>query len=213
MHSLRWTSALALACVVLTAANVDAGPPVRLGLGFFPPSHYGYPLDNESTGYYGGARYREFYGYGRGYGWADYPGPVPGPMYRAESSGITPPKWLRPNSPPPPVPMHVAAPLESNGRVAYLLVHVPPDAEVWLEGVLTKQTGATRLFVSPALAAGGQYAYTVRSRWRQDGREVEQTQEVAVQPGERLTVRFPTGPELETLPTPRALPPPLKEER
>src|SRR5947207_9196893 len=44
-----------------------------------PPSYYGYPLDDPHPGYFGGARYREYYAYGRGYGWANYPGRVPCP--------------------------------------------------------------------------------------------------------------------------------------
>ncbi len=98
-----------------------------------------------------------------------------------------------------------------SSAVAYLTVKVPADAEVWLEGARTKQSGPTRLFVSPPLRPGNQYAYAVRARWQEEGREVEQTQEVAVQPGDRLTVTFPTGPDLEPLPPPRRLPPQLEQ--
>src|SRR5262249_61454712 len=41
------------------------------GLGFFAPSYYGYPLDDTTAGYYGGGRYREYYSYGRRFGWAN----------------------------------------------------------------------------------------------------------------------------------------------
>src|SRR5436853_6606865 len=37
----------------------------------FSPGYYGYDLDDRHPGYYGGGRYREYYSYGRTYG---YPG-------------------------------------------------------------------------------------------------------------------------------------------
>ena len=179
------------------------------GLGFFPPSYYGYPLDDTTAGYYGGGRYREYYSYGRGYGWANYPGPVPGPIYRFDSPALQPPKRLPPTAPPP-EPSQLASLPKAN--VAYLSVEVPADAEVWLEDTRTQQTGPVRQFVSPPLAPGGRYAYAVRARWTEEGREVEQTQEVIVQPGERARVHFPTGPELEPLPAPRKLAPEISGE-
>src|SRR4051794_11135935 len=42
-----------------------------------PPSYYGYPLNDTAPTYFGGINYREYYSYGRGYGLADFPGPVP----------------------------------------------------------------------------------------------------------------------------------------
>jgi uncharacterized protein (TIGR03000 family) len=201
----------------LAASPAEAGGPVfRNGgfpLGFFAPSYYGYPLDDMAAGYYGGGRYREYYSYGRGYGWANYPGPVPGPVYRHEYSSVLPPQRLRPTAPPPAPPIHPHLTSSPGGNVAYLAVQVPADAEVWLEGTKTRQSGASRLFVSPPLQAGGHYAYSVRARWTEDGRETEQTQEVVIRPGERASVRFPTGPDLEALPTPRKLAPEVSGER
>src|SRR5437763_6784079 len=61
----------------LTPYPYAPGPGYRL-----PPSAYGYPLDDYAGGYYGGGRYREYYGYGRGVGFADFPGPIPAPLDR-----------------------------------------------------------------------------------------------------------------------------------
>jgi uncharacterized protein (TIGR03000 family) len=202
---------LLLAAVAFLAAAVPAhagGPIFRggsgWGLGFFGPSAYGYNLWETNPGYYGGGSYREYYSYGRGYGLANFPGPLPGPMYRPDTSGILPPKRLPPAYPPPEPASTLAT---SSGRAAYLVVETPLQADVWLEGVKSKQTGTTRLFVSPPLTPG-QYAYEVRARWTEDGREVEQKQEVTVQPGDRRTVRFPTeaGPLLEDAPPPKRFP-------
>jgi hypothetical protein len=36
-----------------------------------------------------------------------------------------------------------------------------------------------------------QYVYGIRARWREDGREVSQTTDVAVSAGETVNVKFP----------------------
>lgn len=177
------------------------------GLGFYAPSAYGYNLWETNPGYYGGGSYREYYNYGRGYGLANFPGPLPGPMYRPDPYALQPPKRLPPSAPPPPPREHLSVPVAvASKSVVYLTVETPADADVWLEGVKSKQSGAARLFVSPPLVQGGKYAYEVRARWKEEGREVEQTQEVAVQAGEKLTVRFPTGPQLDEAPVPKPFP-------
>jgi uncharacterized protein (TIGR03000 family) len=197
-------SALAL---LLAGRPTQAGGPVfgngGFALEFFAPSYYGYYLDDPNPGYYGGGRYREYYSYGRGYGLANYPGPVPGPMYRSVPSSVLPPKWLPPTYPPPSPPEHSVAVPSTSGAVAYLLVQTPADAEVWLEGVKTQQSGPARLFATPPLTPNARYAYAVRVRWSEDGRPMEQTQEVILQAGDRLSLQFPTGPKLDLLPTPK----------
>src|SRR5262245_29678872 len=108
MKRCLFLAAMTAFALLLAAVPVRAGGPFfrggSFGLGFFPPSYYGYNLDDTNPGYYGGSRYREYYSYGRGYGLANYPGPVPGPMYRYEYSSILPPKRLPPLYPPPPPP-------------------------------------------------------------------------------------------------------------
>jgi uncharacterized protein (TIGR03000 family) len=76
---------------------------------------------------------------------------------------------------------------------AVVQVTVPVDAEVWVEGDKTGLTGPHREFVSPPLVTGKSYLYTVRARWTEAGRSVEQIQVVAVQAGNRAEVRFPAG--------------------
>jgi uncharacterized protein (TIGR03000 family) len=104
----------------------------------------------------------------------------------------------------------VAAPdlaLRPVDPVAYLRVHVPAEAEVWLEGKKCQQTGPVREFVSPPLAPDSRYAYEVRARWTEpDGTPVEQTQTVEVQAGRYARVAFPLPPESERLPPPKPLP-------
>jgi uncharacterized protein (TIGR03000 family) len=71
-------------------------------------------------------------------------------------------------------------------------VRVPPAADVWFGSVRTKQTGAARLFESPELTPGKQYAYEVRARWREGGNEVERTRRIIVSAGARAVVDFTT---------------------
>lgn len=197
-----------MAALLLAAVPGWAGGPIfrggSFGLGFYAPSHYGYNLDDLHPGYFGGSRYREYYSYGRGYGLANYPGPLPGPVY-SPHYGLLPPHRLPPVHSPPAPPEYPLPTAPPSSAVAYLTVETPPGADVWLEGVKSRQPGPTRRYVSPPLTPGARYAYAIRARWTEDGREMEQTQEVTFQAGDRLTVRFPIGPDLELLPTPQRL--------
>src|SRR5947209_10549670 len=76
----------ALAALLGLAAPSPAwelgGPLYQRGLSnAYPASYYGYNLDDNSAGYYGGIRYQQYYAYGRGYGLANFPGPLPNPLW------------------------------------------------------------------------------------------------------------------------------------
>jgi uncharacterized protein (TIGR03000 family) len=76
-------------------------------------------------------------------------------------------------------------------QVAYVHVRVsPPHAEISFEGSKTAQIGSSRLYVSPPLVQGENYAYTIRVSWKENGSEVTQTRKVAVRAGDRLSVVF-----------------------
>src|SRR5262249_46726715 len=75
---------------------------------------------------------------------------------------------------------------------AHVTVKVPADARVWFDGVAMKSTGPVRQYDSPALKPGARYHYQVRARWKENGHEVAQTQEVRVRAGARVQVDFPT---------------------
>lgn len=201
--------AVALAIGLLgLAANATAGEwfPNRgstsFGSGGYAPSYYGYNLDETSAGYYGGGRYREYYNYGRGYGIANYPGPLPGPGLPPDYRGPHPGGLYYYE----PAPV-VSSPLLQGDRVAHIIVELPAaDAEVWIEGQPTKQAGTSRSYVSPVLNKNEQYEYKIRARWKEDGKDVEQTQRVAVHAGENITVGFPTGGKKEAAGAPALFP-------
>jgi uncharacterized protein (TIGR03000 family) len=169
-----------------------------------PPSYYGHPLDDPHPGYFGGARYREYYAYGRGYGWADYPGRVPCPYLFNPYPGSL--KFNRPLHPQPAGPeVSPDDPALQPSDVARLEVRVPAQAEVLLDGSKTKQTGTTRTFVSSPMAPGQEYSYEVRARWTQGGREVEEARNVTLRAGSQVTVEFPAPARPATLPAPNPL--------
>jgi uncharacterized protein (TIGR03000 family) len=76
---------------------------------------------------------------------------------------------------------------------AYITARVPAKAELWFDGVKTRSTGLVRKFQSPALTPGTRYAYTIRARWKENGRTVTQTRRLTVEAGENIAVRFPLG--------------------
>jgi uncharacterized protein (TIGR03000 family) len=71
---------------------------------------------------------------------------------------------------------------------ARIRLHVPADAEVWFDGVKTRQTGAERSFHSPPLAPGVTYAYEVEARWKKDGKTARRQRHIVVHAGDTLRI-------------------------
>lgn len=201
----RRAAVSALAALVLSSGSVWAWPlgaPLYSSRYPVAPSYYGYPLTDTAPTYFGGINYREYYSYGRGYGIADYPGPVPNVLTFGK------PKNFRgyPLSAPPDGPMPMLQPVPQVDPLAHLLVHVPAQADIWLEGERMQQPGPDRRFVTPPLEIGEKYSYEVRARWTEDGKEIEQSKNVILRSGDWISIRFPTGGENELLPKPRSMP-------
>jgi uncharacterized protein (TIGR03000 family) len=207
------------ATVLLTAAPVLAqargGAPVGglQGGGYHPGSshsgpHFQYspsrstyaPYVNQAPTYPGYFQqgYRPFYGsYPQGFGVAIGRPPTSSrsPSYTGTGDENLP--WYADADGPargfraifPALPAPPQAPLDPT---AHIKVTVPANAEVWFEGYKTASKGATREFQSPDLTPGKQYAYKVRARWKEDGRQVTQTQKVDVSAGARAQVIFPS---------------------
>jgi uncharacterized protein (TIGR03000 family) len=47
-----------------------------------------------------------------------------------------------------------------------------------------------RVFVTPPLDVGSSYTYSIRARWTEDGKPVEQTRNVPVKTGAQVRVDF-----------------------
>jgi uncharacterized protein (TIGR03000 family) len=73
---------------------------------------------------------------------------------------------------------------------AHIWLRVPENAEIWVNGVKTKQTGESRYFFSPPLTPDKKYSYEIRLRWMKDGKPVEETQRILVQAGRTIRRDF-----------------------
>ena len=71
-----------------------------------------------------------------------------------------------------------------------LLVSVPNDARVLVNGAATKATGTERRFVSRGLTEGEVYDYTITMVSDENGKSVEETRAVSVSAGELYQVSF-----------------------
>lgn len=78
----------------------------------------------------------------------------------------------------------------AGGPPAEVIVHVPPDAVVWFDGVRMRQTGVERRFVTPPVAAGRRFGYDVRASWIVGGRAVEHQRHVSFRAGDRIVLDF-----------------------
>ena len=151
------------------------------------PYYYGFPYGYGYAPYFSG-----YYPYGYGYSsydspYADdsswYPG-LGGAYSPGNAGGFTSVSPLSGTS-------QGLAP-SAQADTAHVTVRVPAGADIWINGSNTDSAGPVREFQSPALTPGQQYTYEFRARWKNDdGREVTQTQQVALTAGAHARVDFP----------------------
>lgn len=93
-------------------------------------------------------------------------------------------------------------PKNEPGKVAYLRIRVPANAELWINNDEKRtQKGATREFMTPALDPDRIYVYHVKARWLEEGGiEVQKTLRVRTIAGTRVTVNFVRPPESQPRP-------------
>jgi uncharacterized protein (TIGR03000 family) len=101
----------------------------------------------------------------------------------------------RPRTPPPPVVTRSPRAYTLNVTVlpqqhqdvrrdvAYVVAHLPDDAQLFFEDRPTASRGMLRQFVSPPLRAGEPYHYTVRVVWPEEGEWVSQVVNVPLRAG------------------------------
>ena len=109
--------------------------------------------------------------------------PSASPSYSSRGAG-----YVTPPAPPPrvvsvPAPRPAAAP-------ATVLVRLPADARLTIDGDATVSTGAARRFASPPLTAGRTYYYTLSAEVLRDGRRLTVTHRVAVRAGQESAVEL-----------------------
>lgn len=202
--ALAWIlSGIVLLCSVSTAGAWRRQlMPWDFGRYPVPMSIYGWPLGDKAGGYYGGMRYREYYAFSRGYGYATFPDSLPNYPGRLIPFRKWPyPEWL----PPVPGPNQQPPP-----NAACIIVNVPRGAIVWLDGKRSRQIGNKRTYYSPNLPPNQRFVYQIRARWNEGILQRDQTQSIIVSRGRRVSVQFPrsAAPQPVPLPMPRLLPTP-----
>jgi len=91
----------------------------------------------------------------------------------------------------PPAAKDISLPApDAQAGIAHITVVVPPDADVFFDGTPMTATGAIRSYSSPPLEKGANYSYSIRARWTEDGRSVEQTRKVGIKAGAQVRVDF-----------------------
>ena len=82
------------------------------------------------------------------------------------------------------------APAQATGTEATLIVNLPEDATLTIDGEATTSTSAQRVFVSPALEQGKEYEYTLKAKVVRKGKPQVVTAKVTVRPGETSQVEL-----------------------
>ena len=100
--------------------------------------------------------------------------------------------------PPPPV-----------GARAEIVMNVPPDAAVWVDGARMRSVGLNRVFVTPPLEPGYNYGYDLRVRWMEGERAREMNRHVSFRAGDRLVFDVAQPSRVEPPPPPPPEPPPV----
>jgi len=97
---------------------------------------------------------------------------------------------VAPTPPPPPPAKKVS---DSSTAPATIVVVLPADAKLTVDGNATRSTSAERTFVSPTLEQGKEYFYTLQAETLKDGNAQVVTKRVSVRAGEltRVVLEFP----------------------
>jgi len=73
---------------------------------------------------------------------------------------------------------------------ATIVVNLPENARLSIDGEQTRSTSTRRVFVSPTLEAGKEYTYTLQAEFNQDGKPVTITRDVSVRAGKEVNVKL-----------------------
>jgi uncharacterized protein (TIGR03000 family) len=118
---------------------------------------------------------------------APYMAPSGAPPAGGPPAGGPPPAAGTPEKAPPPVEKkdkdEVLVPTP-----ATITVSLPADAKLLVDDTLTASTSATRTFVSPSLAPGQAFHYTLKAEIVRDGQKLSATEVVTVRAGRETRV-------------------------
>jgi uncharacterized protein (TIGR03000 family) len=131
-------------------------------------------------------------GQGRSYE-GNIPGPPPAtsPFTPAASVSYSAPVEVYvTRSAPPARVVYVPVEYVPAPRTATVMVRLPADARLTIDGGPTAARGDTRLFASPPLAPGQTYYYTLAAEVRRGGQLLTVTRRVAVRAGQESAVEL-----------------------
>ncbi len=151
-----------------------------------------YTTDQGHGEYPGSAGFLPGYGYYPGSESGHYPwltGPGDMGYFRPHHAPPGPPAGM-PVGPVPSAVEEESVPPD----VAAVVVKVPAEAEVFINGVKTTQGGSYRRFVTPPLAADGKDSFfRIQARWVLKDALLMREERLEVRPGQRSTVNFLTA--------------------
>jgi len=75
---------------------------------------------------------------------------------------------------------------------ATIVLSLPADAQVSIDGVVTSSSSATRTFVTPELAGAKEFVYTLSAEIVRDGQKLTASEKVTVRAGEETRVSIGT---------------------
>jgi uncharacterized protein (TIGR03000 family) len=73
---------------------------------------------------------------------------------------------------------------------AKVIIEVPEDAKLYIDGQLMKSTSARRVFATPTLTPGSTYYYDIKAVVVRDGKSIADTQRVHLRPGQTVQASF-----------------------
>jgi uncharacterized protein (TIGR03000 family) len=77
---------------------------------------------------------------------------------------------------------------------ARLILNVPENAEVSINGEKANLTGTRRVFESPDLTPGQQQNYDIRVVWKENGKTVDESRTLSLSAGESKSLTYIAAP-------------------
>jgi len=78
-------------------------------------------------------------------------------------------------------------------NTATIVVNVPAEAKVTIDGTETTSTSAVRYFESPSLTPGQTYSYTIEASYKKDGAPVKVSKQVSFSAGKTVRLDLTSG--------------------
>lgn len=121
----------------------------------------------------------------------EYYGPAKSLPPAGAPADVVPRDTAPPADAPAPAPGGSTSTQRADGM---LIVEVPTDAKIYVNGRLTSTPGEVREYVSRNLAHGYNYAYEVRAEVQRDGQTITDTKRVDLRAGESTKLAFNLAP-------------------